>query len=79
MYYEVNYPGQVKGTRCLKINNIAASKGCVFTVKYYRDVLDEGKAKKVKYYTRYYFIPLMIVIEERGTEESKDVDDISSE
>ena len=78
MDYEVNHPGQVKGTRCLKINNIAASKGCVFTVKYYRDVLDEGKGNKVKYYTRYEFLPLLIVREEIGTYESDYADDRSS-
>ena len=50
-----------------KVNNIISLERRVFTVKYYRGVLGEGKAKKVKDYTRDELIPLLIVREERGT------------
>ena len=79
MDYEGNYPGQVKVTRCLKWKNITASERRVFNFKYYRDALDESKAKKVKDYIRDELIKLLIARKERGTCESDDADDISSE
>ena len=50
---------------CQKGNNITVSERRVFTVKYYCDVICEGKSKKVKYYTRYEFLSLLIVREEK--------------
>ena len=76
---EGNYPGKVKVTRCQKGNNIPAAERHVFTVKYYRAVLDEGKAKKVKCYTRDELLPLLIMREERGTDKSDNADDSISE
>ena len=78
MDHEESYPGQVKVTRSPKGRNIPTPERRVFNVKYYRDILDEGKEKKVKNYTRYEFLPLLIVREEIGTYESDYADDRSS-
>ena len=68
------YPGMVKETRNLRARDIPAQRRRIFIVKYYRESIDEGKAKAVLQYTREELLPLLVVADERG-----DLDDLEED
>ena len=57
------YPGRVELTKNQKGRDIKREERRIFIVKYYNDIVGEGRAKKVVSYTKAELLPLLVVRE----------------
>ena len=58
------HPGRVDQTRNLKGKGLSREERRVWTIKYYRDTLGEGKAKKKVQCTKEELLPLLVIRDE---------------
>jgi len=63
------YPGRVESWKMKRGKNLQPDERVMFTVKYYKEVIGEGRAKKVLECTKAELLPIFVVREENNDNE----------